>query len=94
MPPIAELKMLREMQEEVNNRTRNLYDALEASGDDELNPLQQRILRRLTSAQTNIRELLQSMNDTLMEQAQGAAGGDGDGDGDGEGEGEGQEEGR
>ena len=85
VPPLAELKMLREMQIEVNGRTRNLYNALKASEADELNRVQERLLQRVTSQQANIRELLVQLNESLTEMAQqGAPGGGGGGDGGGD----------
>jgi len=96
VPPLAELKMLRGMQEDVNKRTRNLYNALRDAKDGKLNRVQQRLLSRLTDGQGNIRELLQELNENLSQQAQQAAGGgegegEGEGEGDGDGEGEGQD---
>jgi len=90
VPPLAELKMLRGMQMDVNDRTRGLYDALQASGTKDLNRVQKRILQRVTSSQGNIRELLSELNEALMEQAQQAQGGEGGG-GDGGGDGGGGE---
>ena len=84
------------MQEDVNKRTRNLYNALRDAKDGKLNRVQQRLLSRLTDGQGNIRELLQELNENLSQQAQQAAGGgegegEGEGEGDGDGEGEGQD---
>ena len=87
VPPIAELKMLRDMQGKVNKRTQSLYDALQASKRTELNRVQQRILQRVTSAQENIHGLLEELNQALTEQAEAmqtegeGEGNDGDGDG-------------
>ena len=70
IPPLAELKMLRQMQEDVNGRTRGLYDALRASGQKDLNRVQKRLLSRVVTQQGNIRDLLEAMNDVLKQQAQ------------------------
>ena len=39
IPPLAELKLLREMQSEINGRTKKLYDAARAN-DGEIDPIQ------------------------------------------------------
>src|SRR5262249_42608672 len=79
VPPIAELKMLRNMQVEVNQRTKELYDAATVT-DGKLTTVQQRMLARLTNHQSNIRDVLSKMNDALSE---GQPGDKKDGDGGG-----------
>src|SRR5207244_1061963 len=66
VPPLAELKMLRNMQVEVNQRTKELYDAAQVT-DGKLSQVQQRLLSRLTNRQSNIRDVLSKMNDALSE---------------------------
>ena len=68
IPPLAELKLLREMQIDVHKRTQKLYDAAKAN-DGDLDMIQQRLLQRLTNKQGNIRDVLKKMNDVLEEQA-------------------------
>ena len=87
VPPIAELKLLAEMQEDVNRRTKDLYDALQVVGGTPT-PVQQRLLARLTSGQSNIKDVLKKMSDSLAQEGPGAGGkekggdgGDGGGDG-------------
>jgi hypothetical protein len=88
VPPLAELKMLREMQIDVNTRTKDLYDALQVAPKP--NAVQRKLMERLTNSQTDIRGVLDKMNTTLQQQmapkggnGQGGNGQGGDGGDDG-----------
>ncbi len=64
VPPLAELKMLRAMQEQLMRDTKDLDDAIQLQGG-EPNEFQKRMLRRLAVRQGNLADALDRMNRDL-----------------------------
>jgi len=64
VPPVAELKMLRNMEKEVYQRTVRLYEALKVQ-KGRMNLIQKRLMRRLLFKQSLIRELTEKMYEEL-----------------------------
>jgi hypothetical protein len=67
VPPLAELKMLKGMQEATLGQTRDLNEAIKLAGG-EPNDFQREMLKRLAARQGNIADLLKKMSDDLMRQ--------------------------
>src|SRR5439155_12455096 len=64
VPALAELKMLKGMQEDVRRQTGDLNEAIKLSGG-EPNSMQRELLQRLSTRQGNLADLLDQMNKDL-----------------------------
>ncbi len=73
VPPLAELKMLKQMQENVLKETGDLDEAIKLAGGAP-NALQRELLKRLATRQGNLADLLEQMNRDLT-QSEGEGGG-------------------
>jgi hypothetical protein len=71
VPPVAELKMLRNMEDEIHKETVRLEQTLEAlkSAGQQPGPFQKQMLRRLLHQQSNVRELANQMIEDLKKRA-------------------------
>ena len=66
LPKLAELKMLRDMQADIRNRTQQISET--AKGKTEMDPLELELLRRIANKQGNILDITKKFTDLLKKQ--------------------------